>query len=63
LRGFELGYNAGFRLGEYGGVPPWFTGHDNDAMAEFYFDQVRHRSAQQSVDEIESDLSGGLKPD
>ena len=62
------GYAAGFRQGMYGHVPRWFSehglrgepGHDNDAMASFYFNQLRHMAAVRSVDEVENDLSGGL---
>ena len=51
-------------------LPEWFTrrgvagspGHDNDAMALFYFDQLRHMAAVRSVDEVESDVSGGMNP-
>ena len=62
-RGFEEGYNNGYRLGMYGYVPSWFTGRDNIAMADFYFDQLRAMPASNSADQVESDLSGGLEPD
>ena len=62
-RGFEEGYNNGYRLGMYGYVPSWFTGRDNIATADFYFDQLRGMPASNSADQVESDLSGGLEPD
>ena len=62
LRGFERGYEQGYRQGAYGWVPSWFTGHDNDGMASYYFDQLSHMAAVLSVHQVESDLSGGLKP-
>ena len=43
-------------------MPYWFSGHDNDGMAQYYFDQLRHMAAVRNVLEVESDLSGGLRP-
>ena len=55
---------AGFWQGMFGDVPEWFArrGHDNDAMAAWYFDRLRHSAAVRSVDDVESDLSGFVEP-
>ena len=42
----------------YGYVPTYFKGRDNEAMAEFYFTQLRGMAASRSADDVESDLSG-----
>ena len=57
-RGFEEGYSNGYYLGMYGHVPSFFTGRDNEAMAEFYFTQLRGMAASKTSEDMQNDDSG-----
>ena len=57
-RGFEEGYSNGYYLGMFGHVPSYFTGRDNEAMAEFYFTQLRGMPASKTSEDMQNDNSG-----